>query len=89
MASSITESELLAALASAVTSDAPEDARTAQELSRETGIPVTRVRVGLQALQRDNRLMVHPVMRRRIDGAGSIVPAYTVLPPSKPKRGKK
>ena len=82
---SITEGELIAALAEAARGSAPEDARTIQELATEYGMPLKRVRAALHALNVAGRLAVHRVTRAALDGRQASVPAYTILP-AKAKR---
>lgn len=77
---SVTQGELLAALATAIEGVAPEDARTAIELSAEAGIGLPRIRVALALLQAQGRLQLHHVRRPAIDGRMAKVPAYTILP---------
>lgn len=79
---SITESELLDALAQAVAGNAPEDARTVPEMSAESGVSVTRVRKALHLLNAQGRLNVHRVVRRALDGRAGTVAAYTIAPKS-------
>lgn len=83
---SITEAELLDALASAARGDAPEEARTTQELADEAGVPARKVNAALRALHRQGRLVSHRVIRVGVDGRLAPVPAYTILPVKKGKR---
>lgn len=76
----ITQTELLDALAAACASDAPEDARTAQEMADELGLAVPRVRKALKALQRVGRLGMHTVRRTDLSGRPQSLPAYTIRP---------
>lgn len=79
----ITESELLEALNTALGSTAPADALTFEDIRRETGIGEKRLRAALRAIQVDGRLRVHAVMRRDLAGRGIKVPAYTITPKAK------
>ena len=90
-ANSITEVELLEALAAAVPGNGPTEARTVQEMAVDNGFTMPRVRRALAQFDRAGRLQVHHVVRRRIDGRPQIVPAYTIASPpsSKRKKGKK
>ena len=76
----ITQDEILDALASAFTSDAPEAAKTVQELAIEAGKGIETVRRGLQIFQRDGRLRAYRVKRVAIDGRNRPTTAYVVLP---------
>ena len=80
----ITESELLDALANA-TGEGPDDARTAQEMADDAGIPVARVRRALQQLARAGRLESHRVRRPDLSGRLQVLPAYTIRPAVKAK----
>lgn len=81
----ITQDEILEALASAFTSDAPENAKTAQELAVETGKSVNTVRRSLQMFQRVGRLRAYRVKRLAIDGTNRPTTAYVILPTRKRK----
>ncbi len=80
----ITESEILAELEKLGT--APDDARTMLELSDATGYSRSKVQQDLGKLHRAGRLVVHRVVRRKLDGKSQIVPAYTVTAGRKGKR---
>lgn len=80
MAISITENELLDALAAAVGDKGPEEAQTQEEIARTTNINVKRVRLAMKELQSQGRLVVHRVMRARLDGVLVPVTAYTIKP---------
>lgn len=82
----ITESELLDALAQAARGAGPEEARTCPELAAATGLSDKRIRAALKALQVQGRLVVHRVLRENLAGASQPVPAYTILPVKKGKR---
>jgi len=75
----ITQDEILDALASAFTSDAPENAKTAQELAEEAGKSLNSIRRGLQIFQRAGRLRAYRVKRPAIDGTSRPTTAYVVL----------
>lgn len=79
---SITQAEILEALAAAAYSagDAPEEAKTAKELSAEAGVPHHRVMESLRALHNQGRLVPHRVRRAGIDGRNALVTAYTIRP---------
>ena len=76
----ITESEVLEALAEAARADAPEGARTADELAAAAGVSIMLTRRALRKLQADGRLVVARARRTRLDGQGYSVPVYTVRP---------
>jgi prolyl-tRNA editing enzyme YbaK/EbsC (Cys-tRNA(Pro) deacylase) len=78
----ITEQELIAALADATKSEAPEDARTVQQLALAAGVPPSRVVKTLNALHAQGRVVPHRVPHIAIDGRRTTVPAYTILPAS-------
>lgn len=78
---SVTEADLLDALVASVSGDAPEDARTVQEMVRTSGLSEQRVRRALKTY--GDRLRVHTVMRPAMDGRLAKVPAYTILPAKK------
>lgn len=80
MAISITEAELLDALALAVGDRGPDEAQTQEEIARSTGINVKRVRQAMRELQTQGRLVSHRVMRPRLDGVLVPVTAFTILP---------
>jgi prolyl-tRNA editing enzyme YbaK/EbsC (Cys-tRNA(Pro) deacylase) len=82
----VTEAELVAALAEAIRSEAPEDARTVQQLALAAGVPTSRVIKTLNLLHADGRVVAHRVPHVAIDGRRTTVPAYTILPPPKGKR---
>lgn len=76
----ITQNELLEELARYAAGDAPESAKTVQELAFAANISDGVVHKRLKLLQRQGRLRVHRVLRERIDGRMNPVPAYTILP---------
>lgn len=79
---SITQDEILEALAVAAGSvaNAPEEARTSQELADSTGLNVDRVRAALKMFQKQGRLTLHKVRRLSLDGRMAVVTAYTIRP---------
>lgn len=83
---SITEVELMDALAAAIKSEAPEDARTTHQLAKVAGVPESRVAKTLRALASDGRVIPHRVPHVGVDGRRTTVPAYTILPAKKAKR---
>lgn len=82
----VTESELLAALAAAMPTAAPEDAKTVQQLAAAANVPTSRIVKALHALHAQGRLVPHRVPHVAIDGRRCTVPAYTILPAKKAKR---
>lgn len=76
----ITAAELLDALAAALPGEGPANARTVQEIIRDTGLSPGRVRIALQSMQAAGRLELHRVTRPGIDGRAARVPAYTIRP---------
>lgn len=84
---SITESELLEALASATHGAGPEGARTTHELMAETNRSLHSVNKALKQLQASGRLLHHRVPRPAIDGVMRLVAAYTITPAKKKARG--
>ncbi|HEX5437139.1 MAG TPA: hypothetical protein VFW98_08265 [Gemmatimonadaceae bacterium] len=80
MATPITETDLLAALAAAFDGDG--DGQTVADLSASTGLSQRIVRDALRAAQRQGRLRVHRVRRPALDGRMMLVPAYTIAPAS-------
>jgi transcription initiation factor IIE alpha subunit len=76
----ITEQELIDALALAVGNRGPEEAQTQEEIARASGINVKRVRDAMRGLQAQGRLVVHRVMRPRLDGVLVPVTAFTIRP---------
>ena len=77
MAMSITEAELLEALAHSQ-QPGEEGARTVEDMAADMGMAPDRVRKALKTLQRDGRLTVYRVPRTAIDGSRRIVPAYSI-----------
>jgi hypothetical protein len=80
---SISEAELLDALAAATKGSAPEHARTATELAAEHGIALKRMRTALSALKAQGRLQIHTVSREALDGRLSRIAGYTITPAKK------
>jgi len=76
----ITESELLDALAASQHSTAPEDARTVEQLRVVTGWGDGKMRRMLKQIQAEGRLTVHQVTRPGLDGRMYARPAYTITP---------
>lgn len=83
MPSVITQAEILEEIIGA--SEAPDDAMTMIEIAEAAKCSRGKVRQHLERLNRAGRLLVHRVVRRKMDGVCQIVPAYTLAP----KRGKK
>lgn len=75
----LTEAAVLDALTRAL-DVVPTDAKTAEEIAAATGVPIRRIREGLQRIQREGRLQRHSVPRTYIDGRIVPKPAYTILP---------
>jgi hypothetical protein len=80
---SITQAEILEEIIGA--SQAPEDAMTMEEIADAARCSRAKVRNDIAKLSRVGRILVHRVVRRKVDGNSQIVPAYTIAP----KRGKK
>lgn len=78
----ITETELLDALAASV-AVTPDEARTADELVKHTGMTIGKVRKALQLYAEQGRLQVHQKLKPGIDGRQVSRPAYTILPAKK------
>jgi hypothetical protein len=76
----ITEAELLDALAQSVSGTAPENAQTISEMMAATGLGEKRMRRALAALKATGRLQAHSVPRESLDGRPIRVPAFTILP---------
>lgn len=74
---SISESELIAALASSVDS-VPEDAKTPHEIADANGWAHSQVMKALRKLHAQGRLQHHRVPREGIDGRRIQVAAYTI-----------
>lgn len=74
----ITEAEILEALA--LVGNAPDDARTVQEMVAATGYDERKIRRALQVFHAAGRLTAHRVHRAAIDGRNSVVAAYTIAP---------
>lgn len=77
---SITQNEILDALAKAARGNAPADARTMLELVATTTVRRDRLLTALKLIAAQDRLMVHQVTRTALDGRQAKVPAYTILP---------
>lgn len=76
----VTRADLLEALAAAAQGNAPEDAKTVQQLAAETNMAVWQVQKALRALHAAKRLQCYRVSFVGIDGRNGKVPAYTILP---------
>lgn len=81
---SVTEAELLEALAAAVKGTAPKDAKTAQEIADNAGVGIKRARRALTLLKQQGRLAIHSVTREALDGRQCRIAGYTIT--AKPKR---
>ena len=79
----ITTAELIDALAAAATGNGPDEAKTANELAEESGIPVKVTRKALLALKQAGRLQIHTVSREALDGRLSRIAGYTITPAKK------
>lgn len=79
----ITETEILDALAAQSTTPAPKEYRTIRDISLATGKDERAVRRALHRYQDAGRLLVARVERRGIDGRRATVPAYAILPSKK------
>lgn len=79
----VTQAELLDALAEAMQGAAPSDAMTVGEMASAKGIHAGRIRKALQQLKADGRLVVHRVTRLDIGDRPQQVMAYTILPAKK------
>ena len=77
MATAITESELLEALAHSQ-QPGEDGARTVQEMVADTGLVEQRIHKALKAFQTQGRLTVYRVRRTAIDGSLRVVPAYSI-----------
>lgn len=86
-----TENELVAALAELGpdTSVAPADAMTAAELRTAMGLSKTAVKERLRALNEAGRLEIWRAIRLDATGRRCSVPAYTIKPAPKAKRGRR
>lgn len=74
---SMSETELLEALALAAPGTAPEHARTVRELAASAGVSHDVVIDRIRALHRSGKIAVHSVERTDITGRLIRVPAYT------------
>jgi predicted transcriptional regulator len=82
----ITESDILEALAASVAGNDPKGAKTTREIAADSGLRENRVRNALHVFQSQGRLQVHQVMRPSLDGKLKPCAAYTVLPKAKAKK---
>ena len=89
MAMVISESELLEALASSLSTKGAAEARTLRDLQRETGIGDKRLRRALCAMQDDGLLELHWVRRDGLNGRPQLVPAYALKQKSPKKSPRK
>lgn len=78
MATVITESEILEVLAQAARGQEETAARTVEELHESTGIRPSLIRKALRQHKAAGRLVLHHVLRERLDGTYRPVPAYTI-----------
>lgn len=78
MATVITETELIEALSVAMKASGPTEAMTVAELQAATRLGEKRLRRALHALKRDQRLVVHQVVRETLDNRPCVVSAYTI-----------
>lgn len=81
----ITQAELLDALAEAMGSRGPAEAKTIMEITRATGLGEKRIRAALQSLKEAGRLRKHRILRPRLDDVLVPVWGFTVAPR---RRGK-
>lgn len=80
----ITESELLDELLRTMPV-APKEAKTVRQLADQHNWSPERVKRALGRIAMRDRLGVHRVQRKRIDGLPGWVPAYTILPERRKK----
>lgn len=80
----ITEAELLDALAAAVPKG-PQNALTLKELSQRTRLDERKVRVALQQFAAAGRLQRHKIQRERLNGTPMTYIGFTILPAKKRK----
>lgn len=87
MAVSVTEGDLLVALAAALPKNAtaPENARTIREMAQVTGQSRDVIETIIGRLAMQGRIAVHYVTRPDLTGRMQRRPAYTILPPKKGK----
>ena len=85
MSFSITEADLFEALYAAAGGTAPPEARTMEEIRRDTGIGEKRLRRAMKKLRDAGRLQVHDIMRRDLANRRIVVPGYTISPAKKRK----
>lgn len=82
----ITQTELLEALADCARGESSDDAKTTGEMVDESGLSPRHVLNALQTFKKQGRLRVHRVRREGLDGRRTVVSAYTIAP--SPKRKK-
>jgi hypothetical protein len=78
---SVTESELLDALASA--QRVQPDGQTVTEMADATGVDRRKVLNALRVIHKEGRLQVRQAHRLGINGRAQPVPVYTILPKKK------
>jgi hypothetical protein len=81
VASSITIAEILEEIVGA--SHAPDDAMTMQEIAAAARCSRGKAVKEVTRLAREGRIIVHRVVRRKLDGNSQPVPAYTLAPKAK------
>lgn len=75
---SLTADQILAEIEKAARVRDPDDAKTAIELQKATGLSRDRISKYLHLLKDAGRLQVHRVKREALDGSLKWYPAYTV-----------
>jgi predicted transcriptional regulator len=86
MSVTITEADVLEALAHAVAGTGPRDAKTTREIAAESGMTENKVRNALRSFQAEGRLQVHQVLRTSLDGKMKPCAGYTITPRKKAAR---
>jgi len=81
----VSESELLAALADAGPKPAPPHALTAAELREKLGLNSTALKKRLSRLKAEGRLEIWQTAREDVTGRVQGVPAYTIKPAKRPR----
>jgi hypothetical protein len=76
----ISEAELLEALASSLHSKGPDEAETALGISDRTGFSYKAVRKALAILAGQGRLRRHTILKETLDGRTTPVIGFTVVP---------
>lgn len=77
---SITEAEILDAIAATARGSGPKEARTLTEIAEASGMGDKRVRRALKQLKAQGRLVRHVVMRPRLDDTLFPCSAFTIKP---------